>query len=371
MTGRAKRILITGGAGFIGSNLIRNMIRDYRIICLDRVSYAGNPVNLQGLTDTLFLAPGYPPPKRDGGLEIRELTRIPDDRLVFIVGAVNDFEIVTQILDHVDGVIHLAAETHVDRSIMNPGPFLRNDLLGTYSLLEAVRGKKKDLRLLHVSTDEIYGSAGPGSRFTEQDPINPTNPYSVSKAAADRLVYTYHKGYGVEALIVRPSNNYGPYQHIEKLIPFLVASGLKGLPLFLYGDGRNVRSWIYVEDCCRAIRSVFERGKAGTIYNIPGYEEVENKAIAEKLCELLDVGRSRIEFIKDRPVHDRRYSLNGGRIFKDLGFKPTTDIATGLKKTVDWYKKNQKWWLELWDDEFDDYLHDWYGGLGASTFKKS
>ncbi|HIE06247.1 MAG TPA: dTDP-glucose 4,6-dehydratase, partial [bacterium (Candidatus Stahlbacteria)] len=358
-------------AGFIGSNLIREMISDYRIICLDRLTYAGNPRNLHGLTDTLHIPPGYDKPERDGGLKMTPLSKIPEDDLVFVLGNVSDQQLLSRILKSVDGVIHLAAETHVDRSYLDPGPFIENDFLGTYNLLEAIRRTKRVLRMVHVSTDEIYGTAAVNQKFVEDDPINPTNPYSVSKAAADRLVATYNRSYGLETIIVRPSNNYGPNQHIEKLIPFFITCGMKGLPLFLYGDGKNVRSWIYVEDCCRAIRIVYEKGKSGGVYNIPGFEERENREIATQLCKLLKIDDTRIEYVKDRPGHDQRYSLNGGLILKELGFKPTTNLKVGLEKTVRWYIENEGLWRELWDEDFNGYVKEWYGGLGASSFKKS
>jgi len=362
-----KPILITGGAGFIGSNLIRQLIDDYRIICLDRLSYAGNPRNLSDLTDTIYLAPGYPPPKRDGGMGIKPLKEIPDDRLVFILGAVNDFDLLHQILKKVSGIIHLAAETHVDRSLLDPGPFLRSDLLGTYILLEAIRREGR-IPLLHVSTDEIYGSRKEG-RCSEDDPLNPTNPYAVAKAAADRLVLTYHKSFGLPVMVVRPSNNYGPYQHIEKFIPFMIVAAHKGLPLYLYGDGSNIRSWIHVEDCCRAIRLIFENWRDGEIYNISG-EEITNLRVAQLICRILGIDPDRIEFIGDRPAHDYRYALNDEKLRNDLGFNRRIRFSDGLTQTIHWYREHVDWWQELWDEEFEAYLSEWYGRLGARPFKK-
>ncbi|HID32936.1 MAG TPA: dTDP-glucose 4,6-dehydratase [bacterium (Candidatus Stahlbacteria)] len=362
------RILITGGAGFIGSNLIRIMIENYQIICLDRISYATNPRSLEDLTNTIFLPRGYPEPKRTGGMRLLPLQILPSDRLIFIAGSVNDPELVSSLLSHVSGVIHLAAWTHVDRSLVDPGPFLENDLMGTYTLLEALR-REKGIRLLHVSTDEIYGSLREGV-FTEESPINPSSPYAVSKAAADRLVFTYHQAYGLEAMIVRPANNYGPYQHIEKFIPFMITSGLKGLKLYLYGDGRNVRSWIYVEDCARAIRMVYEKGKVGGIYNIPGIIDLENRKVAESVCQILNLSLDRIEYIKDRPLHDFRYAMEGKRI-RSLGFIPKVSIEEGLDRTVEWYCNNRDWWQELWDEDFEDYVKEWYGGLGAGSIAES
>ncbi|MBN2426222.1 MAG: dTDP-glucose 4,6-dehydratase [Calditrichaceae bacterium] len=316
-----KSILVTGGAGFIGSNFVRYMLNKYdryNIIVLDALTYAGNRENLKDLEG--------------------------DSRYRFVKGDIRDAKIVREIMRQVDTVVNFAAETHVDRSIQEAGSFIDTDIKGTFVLLEAAKEFNIE-RFLHISTDEVYGSIESGS-FRESDLLEPNSPYSSSKAGGDLLVRSYFVTYGVPALITRSSNNYGPYQYPEKLIPLFVTNAIDDQPLPLYGDGKNVRDWIYVEDNCSGIDVVLHKGQLGQFYNIGGGNERENVFITDFILDYLGKPKSLIQPVKDRPGHDRRYSINTTKV-KSLGWKPAYDLEKGLKKTIDWYINNEKWWRHI------------------------
>lgn len=317
-----KTVLITGGAGFIGSNLIHFLLRSYdkiRIINLDKLTYAGNLENLEDVAS--------------------------DPRYEFIHGDICDQKLVRQVMARVQGVIHLAAETHVDRSILDAGGFVQTDVFGTFVLLDSLRHSPEVEFFLHVSTDEVYGSREEGF-FKEDDPLNPSSPYAASKAGADRLARAYHVTFGLPVIIIRPSNNYGPYQYPEKFIPLFITNGLEGKPLPLYGQGTNIRDWLHVEDHCRAVDLVIRRGKAGEVYNIGANNEVPNIRVAELICEYLDKPKTLIKLVKDRPGHDQRYALDCQKI-RSLGWQPEIPFAEGLKETVRWYIEHEGWWRRI------------------------
>ena len=316
-----KTVLVTGGAGFIGSNLVHYMLeryRDVRIINLDKLTYAGNLDNLRDVE-------GH-------------------SRYEFIHGDIRDKGLVEEILSRVDGVVHLAAETHVDRSILDAGEFVLTDVYGSFVLFEALR--KADLQFfLHVSTDEVYGSRDQGF-FSEEDPLNPSSPYAASKAGADRLAYSYTVTYGLPIIILRPSNNFGPFQYPEKFIPLFTTNALEDRDLPLYGQGTNVRDWLYVEDHCRAIDTVIQRGEWGQAYNVGANYEVQNIEVAHKICEALGKPRSLIKLVTDRLGHDRRYALDCAKIHA-LGWRPQARFDEALEATVKWYSDNREWWKKI------------------------
>ena len=330
------RVLITGGAGFIGSHFVKFALRqhpDWHIVNLDKLSYAGN---LDNLTDV-------PDPKRHE----------------FVRGDIADHELVSQLWrDGFDVVVNFAAETHVDRSILWADDFIKTDVLGTFTLLEAARqfGVKK---FIQISTDEVYGSILTGS-FTENSPLNPRNPYSASKAGADRLAFAYFATHNLPVIITRCSNNFGSNQYPEKFIPLFITNALEDKPLPLYGDGRYVRDWIYVEDHCAAVDFLIERGRPGETYNIAGGNEVENIEIARRICRHLGKPESLIQLVKDRPGHDRRYSLNASKL-ATLGWKSQRDFAVALDATIDWYVANETWWRKIKSGEFRKYYDKQYG----------
>lgn len=314
-----KTILITGGAGFIGSNFVHYLLKKYpqtKVINLDKLTYAGNLDNLKDVEK--------------------------DPRYEFIHGDIRDKEVVRGIFARVQGVVHFAAETHVDRSILDAGEFVLTDVYGSFILFEALKSAPHIEFFLHISTDEVYGSRDEGF-FKEGDPLHPSSPYAASKTGADRLAYAYHVTYGLPVIILRPSNNFGPYQYPEKFIPLFVTNALEDRPLPLYGKGTNVRDWLYVEDNCRAIDLLMRRGKAGEAYNIGAGNEVPNVFVAEKICDLLDKPRSLIRLVPDRLGHDRRYALECSKI-NALGWKPEMKFGDALAATVRWYKENQAWW---------------------------
>jgi len=313
------RILITGGAGFIGSNFVHYILRKHaedEVIVLDKLTYAGNVSNLKDVW--------------------KEIT--------FIKGDICDRELVAQVAKDVDAIINFAAETHVDRSILEPEPFLMTNVIGTQVLLEAAR-KFNHEKFVQISTDEVYGSILHGS-FKEEDPLRPSSPYAASKAAADMLVHSYYVTYNLPVVITRSTNNFGPYQHPEKLIPKLIINALRNEPLPIYGDGRNVRDWLYVIDNCEAIDLVLREGKIGETYNIGAGNEKMNIEIANIILEELGKPKSLIKFVEDRPGHDRRYSVNCEKI-KALGWKPRHDFMTALRATIQWYVENEFWWRPL------------------------
>jgi len=331
-----KVLLVTGGAGFIGSNFIHFMLNnhpDCKIINLDKLTYAGNLDNLKDVEE--------------------------DPRYEFIHGDIRDKELVQNIYKKVHGVVHLAAETHVDRSIMDAGEFVLTDVYGSFVLFEALRNSDLEF-FIHVSTDEVYGSRDQ-EFFSEEDPLNPSSPYAASKAGADRLAFSYTVTYGLPIIILRPSNNYGPFQYPEKFIPLFVTNALEGKPLPLYGKGTNVRDWLYVEDNCRAIDMVMRNGKLGEVYNIGANNEVKNIDIANRIVNLLDKPESLIKFVTDRLGHDKRYALNCEKIHA-LGWKPERDFEEALAFTVRWYRENPEWWHKIKEKskEFQEFYAKYY-----------
>ncbi|HXX56756.1 MAG TPA: dTDP-glucose 4,6-dehydratase, partial [Thermodesulfovibrionales bacterium] len=317
------KILVTGGCGFIGSNFIRHMLGsypDYRIINLDALTYAGNLENLKGIKD--------------------------DGRYTFVKGRIEDSSLLKEVMAGVDCVVHFAAESHVDRSILDAQPFLITNVIGTSLVLEAAK-RVCIKRFVHISTDEVYGALGEEGKFTETTPLLPNSPYAASKASGDLIVRAYHETYDFPAIIVRPSNNYGPFQFPEKLMPLMITNLMDEKPVPVYGDGKNVRDWLFVEDNCRAIDLIIHRGRTGEVYNVGGNAERKNIEIVKNVLAILGKDESFITFVKDRPGHDYRYALDNGKIERELGWRPSVGIDSGLEKTVDWYKKNEWWWRPL------------------------
>jgi dTDP-glucose 4,6-dehydratase len=323
------KLLVCGGAGFIGSNFARIRTRDHgdEVVVLDKLTYAGRRENLEDLDVQL------------------------------IVGGIEDPDAVAEAAEGVDAIVNFAAETHVDRSIAEPEAFITTHAMGTYVLLEEAR--RRALRYVQVSTDEVYGSIEEGS-FTEESPLRPSSPYSASKAGADLLVQSYRHTYGLEALICRGSNNYGPYQYPEKLIPLMVLNALHDDKLPVYGDGRQVRNWIYVEDFARGIGTVLERGVPGEVYNVGGPDEAPNLDVVHKIIEYTGKDESLIEYVTDRPGHDRRYSLASEKV-RALGWEAQVRFAEGLRLTVDWYRDNTGWWEPIRSGEYRAYYERQYG----------
>lgn len=319
-------ILVTGGMGFIGSNFIRRFTKnkDSKIINLDRLSYGSNQENLRDIAE----ASGY----------------------TFIKADVLNEKVLRKITSQVDAIVNFAAETHVDRSISSPKKFIKTNILGIYSILEAMRKARNDARLVHVGTDEEYGDISSGS-FTEDDGLNPSSPYAASKAAASMLIHAYHRTYGLDTIITRCTNNFGPYQFPEKLIPKTIIGVMLGLKVPLYGKGKNVRDWIYVEDHCEAIETVLNKGKAGEIYNISSGNELQNIEIVSTILKLMKKPNTLIEYVEDRPGHDLRYSLDSSKIRNQLGWRSKHTFHKALSKTVDWYMKNERWWKPLADEK--------------------
>jgi len=367
-------LLITGGAGFIGSNFVGYMLKkhpDYKIMVLDKLTYAGNLDNLKEFLhgDNVFLRDDYE--TRYPHHSINSFEAFPDKiesvrqilsnhPILFIQGDICDSELVGRIMPGADVVVSFAAESHVDRSILEAGSFVRTDVYGTYVLLEAVK-KHKIARLVHISTDEAYGSIEKGS-FQEKDPLNPSSPYAASKAAADLLVRSYYVTYNLPVIITRSSNNFGPYQHPEKLIPLFITNAMDNQYLPLYGDGMNVRDWLYVTDNCSAIDLVLHEGRIGEVYNIGADNEKANIEITRMILKLVGRPESLIKPVQDRPGHDRRYALNSSKI-KRLGWKTSYDFKEGVKKTVDWYMSNEGWWRKVKEKnrEFREYYQKQYG----------
>jgi len=336
MTTKFSSILVTGGAGFIGSNFVRYMVNrypQYKIIVLDALTYAGNRENLQDL---------------EGNTNYE-----------FHHGNICDKDIVDQLVRNCQVIINFAAETHVDRSILEAGTFIQTDVVGTFTLLEAAK-KHKIARYIQISTDEVYGSIEHGS-FSEDSPLQPNSPYSASKASGDLLVRAYHRTYGLPTLITRSSNNFGPYQYPEKLIPLFITNALENQPLPLYGDGKNVRDWLYVLDNCEAIDVVLHKGADGEVYNIGGGNEMQNIQITEMILKLLEKPKSLIKPVADRLGHDRRYSVDISKI-KKLGWKPRHNFQQALEETVRWYRENESWWRHIKEkqEEFKKFYRDYY-----------
>jgi dTDP-glucose 4,6-dehydratase len=327
------RLLVTGGAGFIGSAYVRARVEghpDDRVRVLDKLTYAGRPENLGGL---------------------------PDGRVELVEGDIADRDAVAGAVEGCDAIVNFAAESHVDRSIESPGEFIQTDVFGAFVLLEAARAA--GIRHLQVSTDEVYGSIESGS-FTESSPIEPSSPYSASKAGGDLIVGAYHSTYGADVVIARGSNNYGPRQHPEKLIPLCVLNALAGDPLPVYGDGMQVRNWIFVEDFCAGIDLALERGAAGQVYNFGGPDELPNIEVVKTILDLTGRDESLIEYVTDRPGHDRRYSL-GSEKAHELGWKAAVGFEEGLRRAVEWYRDHEWWWRPIRDGEFREYYERQYG----------
>lgn len=319
------KILVTGGCGFIGSNFIRHMLNkypDYFITNLDALTYAGNTENLKDLDK--------------------------DQRYSFVRGKIGDPDVIRGLIKDADSIVHFAAESHVDRSIMDAEPFLNTNVIGTYAMLEESR-KAAIRRFIHISTDEVYGALGEDGKFTEETPLRPNSPYSASKASGDMLIRAYHETYGFPGIVVRPSNNYGPYQYPEKFIPLMITNLLEGKPIPVYGEGRNVRDWLFVEDNCRAIDMILHHGREGEIYNVGGDSEARNIDIAKKVIRIMGKDEGCITYVKDRPGHDYRYALDNTKIERELGWMPSVDLDKGLEKTIYWYRDNEQWWKQLKD----------------------
>jgi dTDP-glucose 4,6-dehydratase len=328
------KLLVTGGAGFIGSNFIRHVLAahpDDTVVNLDKLTYAGNPANLADLAD--------------------------EPRYRFVKGDIGDADVVREVARGVDAIVNMAAESHVDRSILDPEAFLRTGVHGVYTLLEAVRALNVP-RFLHVSTDEVYGSIAQGAAG-ESAPLAPTSPYSAAKAAGDLLALAYVHTHGTPVVITRSSNNFGPYQYPEKVVPLFVTNALDDEPLPLYGDGRNVRDWLYVLDNCEAIDLVLRRGRDGEVYNIGGGHEVENVALTRDILRLTGKPESLIRPVKDRPGHDRRYAVDASKV-RALGWTPRHAFADALAATVEWYRRNEPWWRPLKSGEFKAYYQQQY-----------
>ena len=321
-------LLVTGGAGFIGSTYVRQAASEHEVVVLDKLTYAGRRENLP-------------------------------DGVKLVVGAIEDAWLVRELAEGRDAIVNFAAESHVDRSIADQEAFARTHVIGTGVLLGAARELGVP-RFLQVSTDEVYGSIEDGS-FTEESPLAPSSPYSATKAAGDLLVSAHVHTYGIEAVICRGSNNYGPRQYPEKLIPLCVLNALSGDPLPVYGDGRQVRNWLYVEDFCRAIHTVLLRGRPGEAYNVGGPDECENIEVVRRILALTGRDESLIEHVRDRPGHDRRYSLSSEKIRLELDWKPRVRFAEGLERTVEWYRHNEWWWGPIRSGEYRQYYERQYG----------
>ncbi|WP_458072335.1 dTDP-glucose 4,6-dehydratase [Rhodanobacter sp. BL-MT-08] len=341
-----KTLLVTGGAGFIGANFVLQAVGDgLTVINLDKLTYAGNPDTLSSLQHNA--------------------------RHIFVQGDIGDRELVDRLLakHQPEAVVNFAAESHVDRSIDGPSEFVHTNVVGTLALLESARdywrglddAKRGAFRFLHVSTDEVYGSLGAEGSFTEETAYAPNSPYSASKAASDHLVRAFHHTYGLPTLTTNCSNNYGPYQFPEKLIPLIIQKALAGEPLPVYGDGLNIRDWLYVGDHCSAIRCVLDSGRVGETYNVGGNAERENIVVVKVICALLDEvqrladGRAReslITYVKDRPGHDRRYAIDSSKLQRELGWKPSQTFETGIRQTVQWYLSNQQWIQRVLDGSY-------------------
>jgi dTDP-glucose 4,6-dehydratase len=354
-----KTVILTGGNGFIGTNMVRLLVNsgEYRVVNLDALTYAANPLSLADL---------------DGHQDY-----------VFVKGNITDRRLVSSLFEQYQpsGVFHLAAESHVDRSIVSPEDFVQTNVVGTYRLLEAARAcyptlsdaEKRGFRFLHVSTDEVFGSLGEDGYFTEETPYAPNSPYAASKASSDHFVRAYHHTYGLPTIITNCSNNYGPYQFPEKMIPLMILNALSGKPLPVYGDGSNVRDWIYVEDHCKAVKLAFEKGKVGEEYAIGGNNEQRNINLVNQICRILDEVappveipelrnqglksyRDLIRFVTDRPGHDHRYAIDSAKIMRELGWQAEVGFEAGLRRTIEWYLSNPKWVDQASGGSFDEWI---------------
>lgn len=347
-------LMVTGGCGFIGSNFIRWLLDEQkfsgRIVNVDKLTYAGNPFSLKDVSERFA------------------------DRYVLEVADICDATAMARIMDDykVDGIAHFAAESHVDRSIVAPDAFVQTNIFGTYTLLQAARERKEHIRCFHhISTDEVFGSLGDEGFFTEDTPYRPNSPYSASKAASDHLVRAYHETYGLPVTMSNCSNNYGPYHFPEKLIPLMILNALDGSPLPVYGDGLNVRDWLYVTDHASAIWKIMTNGQLGGTYNVGGRNELPNIRVVEKICDLVDErseplpgGRSRrdlITYVKDRAGHDRRYAIDCTKIERELGWEPAETWETGFTKTVEWFLSNKEWCDQVRSGDYKKWIDEYYG----------
>ena len=332
-----KRILVTGGCGFIGSNFVLHLLRnrpDVHVVNLDKLTYAGNLENLAEVE--------------------------ADARHEFIPGDICDAELVARVMAAgVDALVNFAAETHVDRSIADPAAFIRANVIGTQVLLSAAH-ERNVRRFVQIGTDEVYGALGPTGRFTEDSPLRPNNPYSATKAAADLLVRAFHKTYGLDTVTTRCTNNYGPFQFPEKAIPVFIGNALEDRPLPLYGDGLHVRDWLFVEDHCRAIECVMEKGRPGEVYNIGGDNELPNIEMARLILKELNKPESLIQFVKDRPGHDRRYAMDSSKLQRELGWQQQVNLPEGIPRTVRWYVEHQDWLRTVKSGEYQEYYRKHY-----------
>ncbi len=334
------KVLVTGGAGFIGSNFIHHLLEkraDISVINVDKLTYAGNLANLENIADT--------------------------ERYTFVRADIADRKAIYAIFDEYrpDAIVNFAAESHVDRSIDDAAPFIQTNVLGTQVLLAAAL-EYGTSRFLHVSTDEVYGSLKElDPAFTETTPLAPNSPYSASKASSDLFVYSYYKTFGIDTIITRCSNNYGPYQFPEKLIPLMIKNALEDKPLPVYGDGRNIRDWIYVTDHCRALSALLEKGRAGEVYNIGGNSERRNLEVVKTILQAVDKPESLIEYVMDRPGHDWRYAIDSGKMKRETGWEPSVTFAEGLRKTVQWYMENSAWIENVVAGEYREYYDRVYG----------
>ena len=320
------RVLVTGGLGFIGSNFIRYLLDRYSdvdVVNVDAMLYGSNPNNLKDIEE--------------------------DERYEFVKGRIDDYELMSKLVRDVDAIVNFAAETHVDRSISNPQAFLQSNVIGVFTILEAIRKVNPDARLIHISTDEVYGDILEGS-LKEEDRLRPSSPYSASKASADMFVLAYVRTYGINASITRCTNNYGPYQFPEKLIPKTIIRASMGLKVPIYGTGKNVRDWLFVIDHCEAIDLVLREGGMGEIYNISAGEEKTNLEVVKTILKIMGKDEDLIEFVEDRPGHDVRYSLDSTKIREELGWRPKHSFEEGIRKTVNWYLENEWWWKPLADE---------------------
>jgi len=346
-------LLVTGGCGFIGSNFIRHLLEETdfagTIVNIDKLTYAGNPHNLN------------------------DIARAHGDRYIFIKEDICNFERIERVFSEyaINGVCHFAAESHVDRSIKHPIDFINTNIIGTFNLLECARSRLDSFRIFHhISTDEVYGSLGPEGLFTEETPYQPNSPYSASKASSDHLVRAYHETYGLPTTLSNCSNNYGPYQFPEKLIPLMILNGVEGKPLPVYGDGKNVRDWLYVKDHCTAIWTIMTEGRRGHTYNVGGNCEMENITIVEMICDILDdilstkgdgPRRRLITFVQDRPGHDRRYAIDFEKLRREMSWEPKESFASGLEKTIRWYLDNNEWIDKIRTKEYRAWISAHYG----------
>ena len=341
-----RTLLVTGAAGFIGSNFVRRLLtlgESAKLVAFDKLTYAGNLANLQDLLD------GHP------------------DQLSFVKGDICDAEAVKKTLDEkqITEIVHFAAESHVDRSILGSGPFVMANVIGTQVLLDAAKAKGVD-KFLYVSTDEVYGTLPedrPEIKFTEETPLQPNSPYSASKAGGDCLVRSYFETFGMNVLTTRCSNNYGPYHFPEKLIPLFVTNLMEGKKVPLYGDGMNVRDWLYVEDHCDAIWAVLNGGRAGEVYNVGGNNEITNRTITETILRLMDKPWDEyVTYVKDRPGHDRRYAIDASKIRRELGWEPKHRFDEAIQTTIQWYKDHEDWWRNIKSGEYLKYYEQQYAG---------